>query len=139
MDKNNQMEAYHQLSYYTLSHKDPGFIHQHIVDAFAAQTAEEKTKPIALTFALVGLYLMFEKGFTGKQVQEMHMKMAQYKKEWPTFKLPDFRGEITVMDVLSTPPGEARDTKIKDWCKSVWYAYKESHQKIADLLCEYLV
>ncbi len=61
--------SYNELSYYTLALRDPAFIHQHIVDAFAAQTADEHTRPIKLTFALAGLYLHVEKGFTGRQVQ----------------------------------------------------------------------
>lgn len=46
--------AYDELQAYTLAHGDPAFIHQHVVDAWAAQHADEETKPIALTFALVG-------------------------------------------------------------------------------------
>ena len=51
--------AYHELCYYTLTLGDPAFIHQHVVDAFAAQQADEQTKPIKVTFALVGLYLTY--------------------------------------------------------------------------------
>ena len=38
---------------------------QHVVDAYAAQTARASTKPITLAFALVGLYLHLEKNQTG--------------------------------------------------------------------------
>lgn len=34
---NSEQQAYYELSYYTLAHPDPNFIHQHIVDAFGAQ------------------------------------------------------------------------------------------------------
>ena len=47
---------------------DPAFIHQHVMDAWAVQTADELTKPIQLTFALVGLYLHVEMAFSGRQV-----------------------------------------------------------------------
>jgi len=47
-------DAYNELAYYTLSHADPSFIHQHIVDAFAAQNADEHSKPISVAFALLG-------------------------------------------------------------------------------------
>jgi hypothetical protein len=67
MDTNH--EAYNELCYYTLPHGDPAFIHQHVVDAFAAQTCSENDKPIKLTFALAGLFLYVEKQFTGRQVQ----------------------------------------------------------------------
>lgn len=61
--------AYEQLSYYTLSLQDNEFIHQHIVDAYAAQMANENTKPISLIFALVGLYLCIEKNYNGREIQ----------------------------------------------------------------------
>jgi hypothetical protein len=133
MEKPEQ-EKYYELTYYTLSHPDKTFIHQHVVDAFAAQTANETTKPIALTFALVGLYLQLEKNYTGRHVQLAHMQMAKNKKPWPKFVLPKYRGEITVSDVLTVPPpGSERDTMIHKWCASVWEAYKESRRAVMDL------
>jgi hypothetical protein len=66
-------QAYHELCACTLQHPDPQFfIHQFLVDAYAAQTADEQTKPIELVFALAGLYLHIEKGFTGREVQRAH-------------------------------------------------------------------
>lgn len=35
--KSNQDDPFHELSFYTLSHPDPSFIHQHSVDAYTAQ------------------------------------------------------------------------------------------------------
>jgi len=67
-----QHEAYDALCAYTLTRGDAAFIHQHVVDAFAAQSADEATKPITLTFALVGLYLHVERQFTGREVQRAH-------------------------------------------------------------------
>lgn len=133
-----QQEMYDELSYYTLAHVDPSFIHQHIVDAFAAQTADTQTKSIKITFALIGLYLYLEKHFTGKQVQLIHMQLGRKKQTWPTFELPKERGSITVSDVLNTSPGEQRDTMIKKWCESVWQAYTNSHQKVATIISTYL-
>jgi regulation of enolase protein 1 (concanavalin A-like superfamily) len=60
----DQKTAYSELAYYTFAHENPNyFIHQHIVDAFTAQLANENTKPIAIIFALVGLFLFVEKGY----------------------------------------------------------------------------
>jgi len=134
-----EQEQYYELSYYTLAHPDPRFIHQHIVDAFAAQTANQDTKRIAITFALIGLYLFLEKNYTGKQVQLAHMRLATHKREWPKFDLPESRGEIRVADVLSEPAGEKRDAMIHSWCASVWQAYRENHQQVAALVSNYLV
>lgn len=87
-----EQEAYDEVRYYSLSLGDPEFIHQHVVDAFTAQCADEHTKPIAITFALVGLYLHVEKGLTGRQVQRAHMELARTKRTWPAFTLPTDRG-----------------------------------------------
>src|SRR5260370_22891507 len=95
--------AYNELCCYTLTHGDPAFIHQHVVDAFAAQNADERTKPIKLTFALIGLYLHVEKQFSGREVQRTHQFLAEGKRLWPSFPLPPDRGSLTPADVTSAP------------------------------------
>lgn len=138
MNRDELQEKFYELSYYTLAHPDPAFIHQHIVDAFIAQTADVDSKPIAVAFALIGLCLYLEKNYTGKEVQLAHMALARRKREWPKFDLPAARGEIAVTDVLNEPAGPTRDAKIRDWCASVWQAYSESHQEVFELLSMYL-
>ena len=128
----SQQEKYNELAYYTLSHPDPAFIHQHIVDAFAAQTADQNTKPIKVAFALIGLYLHVEKSYTGRRVQLAHMQLAKRRKQWPSFNLPENRGDITVSEVLEAAPGAERDEMIHKWCVSVWEVYKASHRQVAD-------
>jgi hypothetical protein len=130
----SEQEAYNELSYYTLSHGDPSFIHQYIVDAYAAQHADEKSKPIKVAFALIGLYLHIEKHYSGKEVQIAHMRLARKKKQWPVFDLPAHRGNIDVSDVLRAKSGPERDRAIKEWSASVWEAWSESHAKVADLV-----
>src|SRR5262245_7170871 len=130
-------DTYNELCYYTLSHRDPSFIHQHVVDAFAAQEADERTKPITLTFALVGLYLHVEKGQSGRQVQQAHMKLARRKRHWPTFSLPPERGTITAVDVMRADCGADRDKAIDAWCASVWDAFRSTRVVIARLVEEY--
>ena len=126
-------ELYNKLSYYTLARTDPSFIHQHIVDAFTAQQADKETKPIAITFALIGLYLYLEKNYTGRQVQLAHMQIAKKEQNWPKFDLPENRGTITLYDVVATEPGEMRDSMIHKWCMSVWEAYEQGHEKVVRL------
>lgn len=127
---NSDQEKFYELCFYTLEHKDPAFIHQHVVDAYGAQHANENSKPIAVYFTLMGLYLYLEKGYTGREVQLAHMKVAKKKKQWPKFTLPEFRGDVTVSDVLKSRPGNERDEMIKNWCVSVWNAYKEVQEKV---------
>jgi len=127
-------QAYHELCFYTLTHGDPAFVHQHVVDAYAAQSADARAKPIKLTFALVGLYLHLEHGFSGKEVQRAHMRLAAQRKDWPTFAFPPDRGALTGIDVLTHAPGPARDAAIGAWCASVWAAYSDAHRSVAELL-----
>ena len=130
----SSQDAYNELCGYTLTHFGPAFIHQYVVDAFAAQNASHQTKPITLTFALVGLYLHVEKDYSGKQVQKAHMLLAKRKREWPSFALPRDRGVMTPSDVIAAPAGPDRDAAIDAWCASVWEAFRDSHQAVADLL-----
>lgn len=126
-------EALNQLSYYTLSHIGTDFIHQHVVDAFGAQDASPNDKPIRLVFSLVGLYLHVVRGFTGREVQQAHMKLGCVKREWPTVAIPEFRGEITAITVLAAPLDD-RDGMIHEWCRSVWQAYSHERETIEELL-----
>ncbi len=126
--------AFDELCAYTLELRGPSFIHQHVVDAFAAQIADNQTKPIKLTFALVGLYLHVEKNFSGREVQLAHMRLARRKERWPRFPLPRDRGSVCVGDVLVVPAGPERARAISDWCASVWEAFGESHGAVAGFL-----
>jgi len=126
--------SYEELCCYTLTHGDRAFIHQYVVDAFAAQAADEHTKPVALTFALVGLYLHLEKQFTGRQVQLAHMKLARRTRTWPTLPQPADRGAVTAADVIAKPEGPERDQAIDVWCRSVWDAYIGNRDAIVDIL-----
>src|SRR5437764_2828276 len=133
----SEVEAYHELSAYTLMHGDLTFIHQHVVDAWAAQHADERTKPIGLTFALVGLYLHLEKGLSGREVQRAHMQMGRRKRQWPAFVLPKERGAITAVDVMAVSEGPERDQAIDDWSRSVWDAFSANRPAVAALLREF--
>lgn len=127
---------YLELSYYTLSHPDPAFIHQQIVDAQTAQRATPDTKPIALTFALTGLFLYLEKGFNGKEVQQFHVFMSKNKTTWPNLYLPERPCALSVQDVIREPPGLSRDHKIKEWCRAVWTSYLPVQSKLKYFLLE---
>lgn len=129
--------AYDEVYVYTMGR--PGFVLQHVVDAYAVQAATAATKPVAVVFGLVGLYLRVEKQFTGRPVQEAHMRLGRKKREWPAVQLPDDRGSVTVTDVLAASPGAERDGAIDEWCRSVWTACAANRQAIVDLLREYQI
>jgi len=128
--------AYEEVYLYTMGR--PGFILQHVVDAYAVQTATNDTKPIAIVFGLVGLYLRVEKQYSGRQVQLVHMELGRKKRDLPAIAIPENRGAITVADVRATPEGPARDKAIDDWCRAVWSVFAGSNrQTIIGLLSEY--
>lgn len=125
--------AYHEICAYTLTRGDATFIHQHVVDAWAAQQATPASKPIHVCFAVLGLYLHAEHGFTGRAVQLAHMQLARTPEPWPVGPLPAHRGDITAPQVLAAPPGAERDAMISAWAKSVWSAYL-AHRPAIDAL-----
>src|SRR6188508_2299309 len=135
-DRASEEDVYNELCAYTLQHGDATFIHQHVVDAFAAQRATVVTKPINVAFSLVGLYLHVEKGFSGRQVQRAHMQLARRRRGWPAFVLPADRGAMTARDVLAAPGGAERDRAIEAWCRSVWAALSIHRQAIDELVRE---
>lgn len=127
---------YQELCAYTLTHTDPGFLHQHVIDAYAVQHADVDTTPLQLTFALAGLYLHVERQFTGRQVQRVHALLAsrQPRPAWPALALPASRGALTVADTLAAPAGRARDAAIHAWCASVWSACASCRGALVELL-----
>ncbi len=133
----SEQAAYEELQAYTLSLGDPGFLHQILVDTWTLQQTDERTKPMAIAFALVSLHLHFERGFTGRGAQRVHMLLGQRKRQWPRFPLPEDRGTITASQVLAAPPGEERNRSIETWAAELWAAYQESHQAIAELLASH--
>jgi hypothetical protein len=127
-----------EMSYYTLAHGDPKFIHQHLVDAYGAQHVRQSPSTIGAAFALTGLYLAVERGFTGRQVQKMHMRMARTSKQWPRFDRPEDVGPLTVAAVLAVAPGPGRDEKLMEWCAGVWNAWSSAHGRVREMVDRFL-
>jgi hypothetical protein len=127
-----------ELSAYTLTHGGKEFIHQHVVDAYAAQHVGGSPSNIRTAFALIGLYLALEKGNTGRQVQIAHMRLGRFKRQWPKREQPGDLAKLTVADVLNAEPGPARDEMILKWAAAVWASWRHAHdwtrQTVTDLL-----
>jgi len=129
--------AYDEVYLYTMGR--PGFILQHVVDAFAVQRVNDDSKPMGLVFRLVGLYLHVEKQFSGREVQRVHMELGRRKRGWPRVYVPEDRGSMTVADVLAASAGPERDAAIDNWCRSVWTAFGANRETIIALLREYQI
>lgn len=137
MNEDTVRAAFDEVYVYSMGR--PGFILQHVVDAFAVQTSNNESKPISLVFGLLGLYLHLEKQFSGRQVQRVHMQIGRAKRDWPPIHLPEDRGAITVADVLAASAGPERDQATNDWCSSVWTAFSANRQTIIALLQKYQI
>jgi hypothetical protein len=127
-----------ELSYYTLAHGNIAFIHQHLVDAYGAQHVRVSKSTVGAAFSLAGLYLAVEKGFTGRQVQKMHILMASKSKDWPRFEPPASMGKLTVADVLKSEPGVKRDEELMRWCASVWAAWSSEQERVRQMMERFL-
>ena len=98
-------QAYSDLQCSTVALRDARFTHQHVVDAYAAQHAGEKTRGISVVFGLIGLYLALEKGFSGKEVQRAHMRIARKKRAWPDLAPPRAPGRRLCHRCAGRPRG----------------------------------
>jgi hypothetical protein len=127
------LETYYELTYWTLTQQDSRFIHQHAVDAYEAQHAGGKTRPVTAVFGLIGLYLALEKGYTGRQVQLAHMKIASLMKDWPRLEPPARKAELTVMDVLMAESDAEKEKMLMKWAASVWGIWEHRHLWIREM------
>jgi len=124
-------DLYDELAFYTLKHPDQRyFIHQLIVDAYGAQHITKDSKPVAIFAALVGLYLFAEKGFTGKEVQDMHVKLGNKMKEYKLSTIASEKASINIADVLAIKEGIERDEMIKAWARAVWQMWKSERGNV---------
>lgn len=110
------------------------FLHQHAVDAYAAQHAAENPRPIATTAGLIGLYLFVEKGWTGRRVQRAHMELGNRMKEWPRCRPPP-------PPARSSPPSSPRrkgasGTTGDEWARAAWSAWTSEHARIRERMEE---
>ncbi len=134
---------YEEVLAHTWQSGDAFFVHQYVVDAYATSHVSETMKPIQPFFALAGLYLASEKGYTGRQVQHAHMAMAQRPKNapahsWPVFTPPSSKPTLTIADVFAAPLGPKRDACIADWLRAVWETWADEHVRIRALTQQYL-
>lgn len=131
-------DLYDELSAFTLSLGDKDFIHQLAVDTYAAQHSGPDMKPVKTAFALIGLYLTFECGYTGKEVQRAHMVLGKMHHQWPSFNPPVKKSAITVLDVVQKVTKGNYEEPINTWGKSVWALWNTQHENIRKLVELYL-
>ncbi|MBV1855274.1 DUF5946 family protein [Catellatospora tritici] len=125
-------ELYAEVSGYVLAHAALlGPWQQTTIDAYAAQHVAPTTPAIGLAFALNGLYLVLERGFTGFQVRDAHGYLANTADGWPTPHPPPDTGPLTVFDVAMAEDPDQTAAAIHRWGTSVWQAWRHAHAEVA--------
>lgn len=90
-------------------------------------------KNITVAFSLIGLYYAIEHGFTGRQVQHVHMLLSKQNYSYKALELPDKRYSLTVSDVLKEEPGENRDAMLRKWMNDVWKCWDHQHKWVKEI------
>ena len=100
------------------------------IDTYGAQHAGGATPPIRVAYALAGLWLAIEHGFSGEEVRAVHRRMGHPTGSWPAFDAPPpDRDWMTVVDVAEvgvrqhSESGHARAAQ--RWAEEVWAAWLE--------------
>lgn len=137
-ERHPDQALFDELSFYTLAQPREESIHQLAIDTFTAQHATSAGKPLAIVFAVLGLYLHAERGFSGLQIQRVHMQLAPLRLPWPLLPLPAHHADLTIADVLAAEPGPARDALIRRWCVAEWQVWTDGRAAIAHLLKTHL-
>ena len=104
---------------------------QSAVDAFTLQHLTSVMPPIRQAFALNGLYLVFELGFTGLQARAAHSHLANTVRNWTAYDRAGAVGELTVSDVSIGSVDHCVDD-MASWGRTVWDAWDDVHEEVAE-------
>lgn len=109
--------------------------HQVCVDAYGAQHVGPDSQARGVAFALNGLYLVFERGFTGTQAREAHGYLANTVEpgSWPAFEPPDAVGGVTVFDVAMAGSPDEHIARVQEWGRAAWAAWRHVHAEVAEM------
>jgi hypothetical protein len=127
-------DLYYELAFYTLSKRDKEFIHQYAVDAYGAQHITKNSKEITVGATLIGLFLLAEHNYSGREIQQAHIKLGNKMRDLKIVNLPKEMAKYNVLNVLNIKEGKERDAMIKQWALSVWDIWKAEHSIIRNFV-----
>lgn len=111
-----------------------GLLHQLTVDTYGAQHAGGSAARIGVAFALIGLRLSLDEGWSGGEVRDAHQHLAANFRDRPEFAPPVERTWMTVYDVaLATSPDE-HARLVRRWAAEVWAAWEQVREDVVALL-----
>jgi hypothetical protein len=115
-----------------------GHLHQLTVDTYAAQHPGPGVPAISVPFALIGLLLALEEGWSGVAVRAAHGYLAERDGDWPVFGPPASRGLVTAADVAAARGPEQHAALVGRWAAVTWDAWREERDHVRAWAAEVL-
>ncbi len=109
-----------------------GGLHQLTEDTYAAQHAGPNVPAIGVAFALIGLHLRLDLGWSGNAVRATHQYLAAHQRDWPKFDPPSARATLTVAHVSGSPTPLEHASRVRAWAASVWEAWSPEHAAVRE-------
>lgn len=109
-----------------------GGLHQLTVDAYGAQHTGPMVPAIGTAFALIGLHLTLDIGWSGNAVRAAHQYLAAQPHEWPEFATPQTRAGLTIADVAGSQTPQEHASRVRAWAASVWESWSAEHQAVRE-------
>ncbi|MGB7859193.1 MAG: DUF5946 family protein, partial [Acidimicrobiia bacterium] len=93
---------------------------------------------LGVAFALIGLRLSLDDGWSGNQVRDVHRSLAAMALDWPEFAVPEQPATMTIFDVALADSEEAHADLVTRWAGAVWASWRARHDDIETLISQYL-
>ena len=129
------LEAFRELSLYTLYQPVPPFIHQNAVDAYSAQHLHADMSVIQRIFGLMGLCLATEHGLNGYDIQLAHIAKSKDpdRSNWPLIEPQAIEFQTNVGGVLVA---DEKDAAIRCWVETTWHDWESAHEVVRQFCAE---
>jgi Family of unknown function (DUF5946) len=116
-----------------------GRSHQLLVDTYTAQHVGPNAAAITGAFALVGLYLALERGWSGLEVRDAHQALANRYRDWPRFAgAARAQAAVTVEDLALAATTSQYAETLHRWARAVWASWRDEHGLVRALVGERL-
>ena len=109
-----------------------GGLHQLSVDAYGAQHTGPQVPAMRTAFALIGLHLALDAGWSGNAVRAAHQYLAAQPRDWPHFATPQTRAALTIAHVARSQTPEEHATRVRAWAASVWDSWSTAHEAVRE-------
>lgn len=101
-------------------------VHQLTVDSYAVQNPGTPSRSAQRSVALhlVSLYHMLELGQRQDQARAALKHLADSDQQFVWLDPPDFKGELTILDVHAAQSAEEHKQRVRQWAASLWEVWK---------------